>query len=364
MGSFWGGRKESLYYLKVIGNMEIPQALSARITGNQETALHIATGATYIVFVQEFVNIMTPDDLALQNTASGINKNRKLASIRDSEGATPLCMAALLGHREMVWCLYSITKDTDLKDEDRVELLVAVINTGLYVNREEESEEEGKITGGNQHLLVDDDRREIGKKAAWSVSSCKPDAHSARVKSVVVLTKNDGGGDADDPYLVASTSSDGVIRVWDVRMAVKEKPISLAEAKTNSRLTCLSGSSIKCEYCSFLISDFLPMNPMTHAAHFLRSFVLCISVRSPIAKVTDPEETDLFFIPVFSLLSLIMNSGDGPVPEGGARQCSDNEMQEELVEWLEKQEYWRRNNRLDHVIMAGDPNAMLRVVDG
>ncbi|XP_015576225.1 anaphase-promoting complex subunit 10 isoform X1 [Ricinus communis] len=37
-----------------------------------------------------------------------------------------------------------------------------------------EGEEEGKITGGNQHLVVDDDLREMGKKAAWSVSSCKP----------------------------------------------------------------------------------------------------------------------------------------------------------------------------------------------
>ncbi|XP_058009175.1 anaphase-promoting complex subunit 10 isoform X1 [Hevea brasiliensis] len=37
-----------------------------------------------------------------------------------------------------------------------------------------EGEEEGKITGGNQHLIVDDDLREMGKKAAWSVSSCKP----------------------------------------------------------------------------------------------------------------------------------------------------------------------------------------------
>ncbi|KAA3457513.1 pheophytinase, chloroplastic [Gossypium australe] len=36
-----------------------------------------------------------------------------------------------------------------------------------------ESEEEGKITGGNQHLIVEDDLREMGKKAAWSVSSCK-----------------------------------------------------------------------------------------------------------------------------------------------------------------------------------------------
>ncbi|KAF8049177.1 hypothetical protein N665_2280s0009 [Sinapis alba] len=37
-----------------------------------------------------------------------------------------------------------------------------------------ESEEEGKIRGGNDKLTVDDDLREMGKNAAWSVSSCKP----------------------------------------------------------------------------------------------------------------------------------------------------------------------------------------------
>ncbi|CAA7022153.1 unnamed protein product [Microthlaspi erraticum] len=37
-----------------------------------------------------------------------------------------------------------------------------------------ESEEEGKIIGGNDKLIVDDDLREMGKNAAWSVSSCKP----------------------------------------------------------------------------------------------------------------------------------------------------------------------------------------------
>ncbi|XP_044509630.1 probable arabinosyltransferase ARAD1 [Mangifera indica] len=86
-------------------------------------------------------------------------------------------------------------------------------------------------------------------------------------------------------------------------------------------------------------------------------------VGSPIVKVTDPEEADLFFVPVFSSLSLIVNNGGGPAPEDGARRYSDDEMQEELVEWLEKQEYWRRNKGWDHVIVAGDPNAMLRVVD-
>lgn len=37
-----------------------------------------------------------------------------------------------------------------------------------------ESEEEGKIRGGNDKLIVDDDLREMSKNAAWSVSSSKP----------------------------------------------------------------------------------------------------------------------------------------------------------------------------------------------
>ncbi|KAK6268453.1 hypothetical protein QUC31_012613 [Theobroma cacao] len=83
---------------------------------------------------------------------------------------------------------------------------------------------------------------------AWDTNSgkvayCIEDAHSTRVKGIVVLTK-DGGVD-DAPYLVASASSDGFIRVWDVRMAIKGKPNPLAEANTKSRLTCLAGSSLQ-----------------------------------------------------------------------------------------------------------------------
>lgn len=61
-----------------------------------------------------------------------------------------------------------------------------------------------------------------------------------------MLTSKDGDA-CDDPYLLASASSDGVIRVWDVRMAMKEKANPLAEVNTKSRLTCLAGSSLKCE---------------------------------------------------------------------------------------------------------------------
>lgn len=85
---------------------------------------------------------------------------------------------------------------------------------------------------------------------AWDTNSGKvaysiEDAHSARVKGIVVLSHSGGPASEDEPYLVASASSDGVIRVWDVRMAYKGRPDPLAEAKTKSRLTCLAGSSFR-----------------------------------------------------------------------------------------------------------------------
>ncbi|KAJ4821993.1 putative arabinosyltransferase arad1 [Turnera subulata] len=85
---------------------------------------------------------------------------------------------------------------------------------------------------------------------------------------------------------------------------------------------------------------------------------------SPVVKVNDPEEADLFYVPVFSSLSLIVNpSRPGGAASGSVPEYSDEKMQEELVEWLEKQEYWKRNKGRDHVIMAGDPNALYRVLD-
>lgn len=127
-----------------------PQAVRARITRNSETALHIAAGAKHIIFVQELVELMEPIDLEMKNNdgntalcfaaVSGITKiaeamvkkNSKLPSIRGSMRATPLFMAALLGHKDMVWYLYSVTKEEGLTDEDWIGFLVAVINADLY----------------------------------------------------------------------------------------------------------------------------------------------------------------------------------------------------------------------------------------
>ncbi|KAL8520876.1 hypothetical protein ACS0TY_011434 [Phlomoides rotata] len=64
-----------------------------------------------------------------------------------------------------------------------------------------EGEKEGKLTGGNQHLVVDDDLREMAaKKAAWSVSSCKPGngVASLRDDNLDTFWQSDGA----QPHLV------------------------------------------------------------------------------------------------------------------------------------------------------------------
>lgn len=96
---------------------------------------------------------------------------------------------------------------------------------------------------------------------AWDINSgkaayCIEEAHAARVKGIVVLSNSNEVTGDDEPYLVASASSDGTIRVWDVRMAATENPTPLAECKTKSRLTCLAGSCLNLN-CKFKILESL-----------------------------------------------------------------------------------------------------------
>ncbi|TQD86358.1 hypothetical protein C1H46_028116 [Malus baccata] len=85
-------------------------------------------------------------------------------------------------------------------------------------------------------------------------------------------------------------------------------------------------------------------------------------VGSPVERVLDPEEANLFYVLFFSSLSLIVNPAR---PASGSEKplYSDEENQVALIEWLESQEYWKRNNGRDHVIMALDPNALYKVID-
>ncbi|THG09869.1 hypothetical protein TEA_008688 [Camellia sinensis var. sinensis] len=128
----------------------LPTVIRSSITKGRETALHIAAAAKRIHFVEELVGLMNPEDLELQNSngntalcfaaAAGtvriaevmINKNEHLPMIRGSQGMTPLYMAALLGHSDMVWYLYQKTKSEDLSDEDRIGILNTCVSTDLY----------------------------------------------------------------------------------------------------------------------------------------------------------------------------------------------------------------------------------------
>ncbi|PON58576.1 Exostosin-like [Parasponia andersonii] len=89
-------------------------------------------------------------------------------------------------------------------------------------------------------------------------------------------------------------------------------------------------------------------------------------IGSAVVRVSDPADADLLYVPFFSSLSLIVNPRQ-PASESGlvpARPVyNDEETQVALVEWLEEQEYWKKNNGRDHVITATDPNALYKVVD-
>lgn len=83
-----------------------------------------------------------------------------------------------------------------------------------------------------------------------------------------------------------------------------------------------------------------------------------------VVRVLDPEEADLFYVPFFSSLSLVVN----PIRPAGVfgsdgAVYNDEEMQDELMKWLEGQVYWRRNSGWDHVFICQDPNALYKVID-
>lgn len=63
-------------------------------------------------------------------------------------------------------------------------------------------------------------------------------------------------------------------------------------------------------------------------------------------------------MPFFSSLSLVVN----PIGKEVGEYIDEN-MQEDLMDWLEGSEYWRRNGGRDHVFVCQDPNAMFKMLD-
>lgn len=133
-------------------HFENPSWICKQITKGGETLLHIAAAAKHVELVKKLVRIMSIESLALansvQNTAlcfaavSGVveiaqamvEKNKELPNIRGSQGMTPLYMAVLLGHRQMVWYLLNVTDDSQITDQDRIGLLTSSIDSDLYGN--------------------------------------------------------------------------------------------------------------------------------------------------------------------------------------------------------------------------------------
>ncbi|KAL7613387.1 hypothetical protein Lser_V15G07137 [Lactuca serriola] len=136
---------------------ERPELVRYSISGNNETALHVAASAKSTKKVEEFVeNLITKmqkEDLELKNSSSNtalclaaaagnvkiveimVKSNRALVAITGSRGMTPLYMAALFGHYEMVKCLYGYSKklrDDCWTDETRSWLLLRCMETDMF----------------------------------------------------------------------------------------------------------------------------------------------------------------------------------------------------------------------------------------
>ncbi|KAK3206213.1 hypothetical protein Dsin_020259 [Dipteronia sinensis] len=115
-----------------------------------DTALHVAATAGRKEFVKKLVNnYLQVEDLEIKNYEGNtafclaamtgnmelvlfmLEKNEKLAMIRNTDGKLPVQMAALLGHEDMVKNLYVTTKN-ELTEKDLIELLVIVIDNNLF----------------------------------------------------------------------------------------------------------------------------------------------------------------------------------------------------------------------------------------
>ncbi|KAL3833664.1 hypothetical protein ACJIZ3_008400 [Penstemon smallii] len=215
-----------------------------------------ATGSVSIYEADPFVHLKTLKVHKKAINSLSVHPSGKLALTVGHDEC--LAMVNLVRGRRSFYC--KLDKESSIVQfNQKGDKFIMVVDEKISVHDSEDAklitELDNKkrvlctAAGGNGFLFTGGEDRSV---TAWDTKSGQvafsiEDAHSARVKGIVVLTKDDVLGEAymGDPYIVASASSDGVIRVWDVRTMGPGKPNPIAEANTKSRLTCLAGSSFK-----------------------------------------------------------------------------------------------------------------------
>uniref|UniRef100_A0A2P2MNW1 Uncharacterized protein MANES_14G165800 n=1 Tax=Rhizophora mucronata TaxID=61149 RepID=A0A2P2MNW1_RHIMU len=159
-------RKWRLYLAAISGQWEIaaeiykddPRVINDRITRRGDTALHVAAAAGHTQFVNQLIQIMTPEAVRRKNDEGKDKKEQgntafchaaisgnvdiakimlqtvkgsDLLTIRGKMNVLPLYMAALFGRKKMVHYLYEKTIDT-MENKEPIDLLVTLIDNGMY----------------------------------------------------------------------------------------------------------------------------------------------------------------------------------------------------------------------------------------
>lgn len=140
---------------------EHPDGLTARISADGDTALHVAVLAGHTEIVEELVGRLEQGELGIQNgnNATALNyaaiggitriaeelvgKNRGLLTVPNQNGQIPVVVASLYGHKDMVRYLYSVSPKEELSsatnNKNGVMLLTTCIMDELYGIRRAQS---------------------------------------------------------------------------------------------------------------------------------------------------------------------------------------------------------------------------------
>ncbi|XP_059294651.1 uncharacterized protein LOC132047651 [Lycium ferocissimum] len=150
-----------------------PSFATRRMSERGETVLHIAAAAGSTKFLGELMKLMEPGDLELRNidgstafcfaAASNIveiakamiERNPNLPNIRGEDDALPITVAASVGNKDMVSCLFEFTS---LDELEQLKLLETTIQNEMYDVAsnifEKDRELVSKVLEGHKSVLV------------------------------------------------------------------------------------------------------------------------------------------------------------------------------------------------------------------